>query len=356
MSDAMHKKIIKITLAIFCLFFISNVAQALTLTPIRLEISGNPGQIVVKEMTLINELSTAETYYSSYANFEAQGETGTPTFVTAKDDLGTWMEVPASLSLTSGESKTIPIKITIPKNADAGGHFAAIFWGTTPTIKIPGAVAIGAKTGMLVLLRVNGAVNEKGGILEFATKGKQTFFTSLPVSFYYRFQNSGSDRIKPAGDVVFKNIIGLTAAKISGNPVEGNILPNSIRKIETVWQGKDGPTPPEVKGNFFTQAGYEWNNFAFGKYNAELNLTYGTENQVATAPFSFWVFPWHLTVFLIILLLLIFLVLRAGIKHYDHWVILQAEEMLEHKYEKDEHEYKGHEHENHGGSYPHRKI
>lgn len=324
----MHKKIIILTFVVF-LFGISSIARALTLTPIRLEISGDPGQTVVQQMTLINEGSTVQTYYSSYANFEAQGETGTPTFVTAKDDLGTWMEVSPSLTLAPRQSKVVPIKITIPKDAGAGGHFAAIFWGTTPTVSAPGGVAIGAKTGMLVLLRVNGAVNEKGGILEFGTKNKQTFYTALPVSFYYRFQNSGGDRIKPTGNIVFKNIIGLTAAKISGNPVEGNVLPNSIRKFETIWQGKDGSIPPKNQGNFFTKVGYEWNNFAFGRYNAELSLNYGTRNEVAMASFSFWVFPWHLTIFLIVLLVLVLFIGRAVIRRYNNWVILKAKEMIE---------------------------
>ena len=352
MSYKIYKKIIGI-IFVFILFGISGVAHALTLTPIRLEIYGDRGKVVTDQMTLINEGATTQTFYSSYANFEAEGETGAPNFVTAADGLGTWMQVPASLTLAPRESKTIPVTITIPLNADPGGHFAAIFWGTTPSATAPGSVAIGAKTGMLVLLTVNGAVNEKGGIIEFGTTDKQTFYTSLPISFYYRFQNSGGDRIKPTGDIAFKDMVGLTGAKINGNPVEGNILPNSIRKIEAVWQGRGGPTPPAIRGNFFTQALYEWNNFAFGRYNAELKLTYGAGNQVAAASFVFWVFPWQLSIFLVVLLLLIFFVIRAGIKHYNHWVIGKAEEMLE-EHEHEEHEYS--EHENHGGPHPHQKI
>ncbi|HEV7424575.1 MAG TPA: hypothetical protein VGO21_05335, partial [Candidatus Paceibacterota bacterium] len=324
-----NKKIIGITIVVVCFLGLSTLVHAFTLSPIRLEISGDPGQIVVQQMTLINELTTTETYYSSYLNFQAEGETGTPTFVFAKDDLGTWMQVPESVTLAPGESKVVPVKITIPQNADPGGHFAAIFWATTPTNKAPGSVAIGAKTGMLVLLHVSGAVDEKGGILEFVTKDKQTFYTSLPISFFYRFQNNGGDRIKPDGDIAFKNILGLTSDKIPANPVDGNILPNSIRKFETVWQSKDGPATSKERdqGNFLNKVGYEWNNFAFGHYTAELNLTYGTTKEVATAVFSFWVFPWHLIIFLIILLLLIFFIARVIIRHYNHWVILKAEEL-----------------------------
>ena len=315
----------------FLFFFNANNASALTFTPVRLEITGDPGQVLSKEMTLINERTTPETYYSSYMNFEAQGETGTPNFVDAKEDLGTWMKAPDAVVLAPGQSKIVPITITIPKDADPGGHFAVVFWGTTPNNSTSGnQVSIGAKSGILILLRVNGDVSENGGVLEFATKNKQTFYTSLPVTFYYRFQNSGDDRIKPAGDVIMKNMIGLTGAKISGNPVEGNILPHSVRKFETTWQGKDGPDPVEEKdqGNFFNKVSREWNNFAFGRYNAHLMLTYGTKNEIATATFPFWVFPWHLLLFVIVSLIVIFYVGRKLIRKYNQWVIEKAEEMI----------------------------
>jgi len=333
-SSYIHKKIIGLVIFVAFLFGLSGVAHALTLTPIRLEIAGDPGQVLDEQMTLINEGTTPQTFYSSYANFEAQGETGTPTFVTPTDDLGTWIEAPSSATLSPRESKTVPIKITIPKNAEPGGHFAAIFWGTTPSATTPGSVAIGAKTGMLVLLRVNGDVAEKGGIIQFGLESGKTFYTALPVSFFYRFQNNGGDRIEPTGNLLFKDILGITEAKISGNPVEGNVLPGSIRRIEMTWQGKGGPNPPTDRGNFFTQAHYEWNNFALGRYKAKLALNYGTQNEVATAAVVFWVFPWQLLLVLIVLFLFIFFVIRALIRSYNRWVIKKAGEMIRREQEQ----------------------
>lgn len=323
------KKVFGITLIVVALFAYKS-ASALTITPVRLEIKGDPGQVLSEEVTLINDRDTAQTYYVTYANFEAQGETGTPNFVDAKDDIGTWMESLGTVVLAPNESKIIQIKISIPKTADPGGHFGAIFWGTQPPAAEANAVSIGAKTGLLVLLTVNGNVNEQGGILEFATKNKQTFYTSLPVNFYYRFQNSGDNRIKPAGDIVMKDMIGITAAKVPGNPVDGNILPKSIRKFETTWQGKDGAQEvlDKDKGGFFDNVKREWRNFAFGHYRAELSLAYGTKNEISTATYSLWVFPWHLTIFVIVLAIIIFIIGRWLIRRYNKWVIAQAEMML----------------------------
>ena len=311
-----------------CFIMIPHSASALTLTPPRLEVTGDPGRTITEQMTLINEHTQTETYYSSYANFEAEGESGAPAFVDATEDLGTWMNVPASITLAPGASEIVPIKITIPANASAGGHFAAIFWGNQPN-KVPaGQVVVGAKTGMLVLLRVSGNVSESGGVVEFDTVDHAHFYTALPIGFYYRFQNGGGDRVKPTGDIVLKDTIGITAAHVPGNPVDGNILPQSTRRIETVWSGNDGVTGVVPKG-FFDAALYEYHNFALGYYGAHLNLAYGTKGQTTDSVFHFWVFPWQLVVVIVVGLLLIYLILKGGLHQYNKWVIGRAEAMLE---------------------------
>ncbi len=323
----------------FVLFFLSvfflivpiHNVFALTLTPIRLEISGDPGQTITKEITLINEKKTAETFYTSFENFTSEGETGNPSWTVPVDDLGTWMKSVDSVTLPAGGQKNVSFTITIPKNAEPGGHFAGIFWGTTPKVQSGGQVSIGAKTGVLVLLSVSGQVNDKGGVLEFATKNNQTFYTALPVDFYYRFQNNGNDRIKPLGDVVINNIFGINSTKIPGNPVGGNILPHSVRRMETSWIKTDssGLNNIESTRSFFEQIKYEWNNFAFGYYTANLNLKYGVSGQTATSIFTFWVVPWQLLIVSIILLILAYLIIHGGLHSYNKWVIGRAEKMFE---------------------------
>ena len=346
----------KILILFFSLAFLAtvNYASALTLTPIRLEVKGDPGQMLSLQMTLVNEHATPETFYSSFANFEAQGETGSPSFVTPKDGLGTWMSAPSTISLNGGESKIVSFKVAIPKDAEPGGYFAVLFWGTKPAVSSGTSVAIGAKTGILVLLSVNGAVKQGGGILNYDTKDGIHYYESLPILFSYRFKNDGGDRIKPDGDIVIRNILGLKSKLVPANPIEGNILPTQIRYFETTWTGggEDAAIEAQSVSGFFNKVFYEWRNFAFGRYTAALDLTYGVNGQKAVAQIVIWVFPWHLTLFLIILLLLIFLIGRAGIRHWDHWVIVQAEEMLEYKLEEKEEQ----EHKNHAGPHSHKKM
>ena len=322
-------KIIILGLTVLVLsLYVSNSVYALTISPPRIEICADPGETVSHEILITNEGDGDQIFYVSYSNFEAQGETGTPTFVEATEGLGTWISTNESIRIPAQKSELVNLKISVPKNADPGGYFAAVFWGTSP--ENGEGVSIGAKTGALVLLTVNGDVDEQGGILEFATKNKQTFYTSLPITFYYRFQNSGDNRIKPAGDIMMKNMVGLTSAKVPGNPVDGNILPKSVRKFETTWQGKDGAVvvSDKDKGGFFDNVKREWRNFAFGHYKAELTLAYGIKNEVSTATYGFWVFPWHLTLFVVVLAIIIFIIGRWLIRRYNKWVIAQAEMML----------------------------
>ena len=328
-NTKMRATILGLAILICSMFGFSQV-QALTLTPVRLEISGNPGETLNKEMTLINERQTAETYYVSYANFEARGDSGTPTFIEAKDGLGTWISTEQSVFIAPGTSKIIPIKITIPRNAEPGGYFGAIFWGTEPKTNNPGEVAIGAKTGMLVLLSVKGDVKVSGGILSYDTKDAKHFYESLPISFSYSFKNDGGDRIKPEGNIVIRNMLGLKSKVVPANTVEGNILPTQIRHFETAWMasGKDAVTKKSDIHGFFNNALYEWHNFALGRYSATLDLAYGANGQKATAKISFWVLPWQFLILFFISLFIIIFIVRKGLKSYNNYVINQAHKRI----------------------------
>lgn len=293
-------------------------AVALTVSPVRIELSGNPGTVIKDELILTNEQEGTKTFYSSFENFEATGETGTPSFVPGKEGLASWVEAVSSITLGPKEEKKIPYSIAIPQDAEPGGYFAAIFWGTSPPkTEQGGQVSIGAKIGVLILLRVNGEIKEEGGILEFSTKDKQRFFSSLPVQFMYRFHNNGGDRIKPEGEITIKNIFGKILAVLPANKSEGNILPRSIRKFEIIWE-KQGSSKD------LTGLKQEWNNFAFGRYTAVLNLEYGATGEKAQASFSFFIIPWRLlAIGLLILAALVFLFI-IGIKRYNKWIIAKA--------------------------------
>ncbi len=308
-------------------FFPSN-ADAVTLTPIRFEISGNPGDTLTEEMILVNETNVEEIFYSSFANFEAQGDTGSPAFVEPTDGLGTWMSTDvSSIGLEPRQQKIIKLTIEIPKDAEPGGYFAVIFWGTSPPGG-SGRVSVGAKTGILVLLSVNGDVREEAGLVDFNIFEKKFWHNTLPVSFEYRFSNNGGDRIKPQGKIIIRNSIFLPTENIDANSSEGNILPSSTRKFKVDWikyeRAMDYVTPTSFFKKFFSDASYQWRNFAVGLYSANLNVAYGSSGEHAKDTVFFFVFPWQLVLVLIVLFIIVFWGGKGLIKRYNRFIIEKA--------------------------------
>jgi hypothetical protein len=303
-------------------------AQAITISPPRLELDGDPGTTVSSEFKVTNESNSATTYYTQVENFESKDESGNPQFVQTKEGLATWISVAGSVSASAGEEKTIPFTIRIPRNAEPGGYFASIFVRTTPPPEAGGEVSIGARLGTLILLRVNGDIQEGVDILEFSTKDKKRFFTSLPVELYYRFQNTGTDRVKPEGEVVIKNLIGLKAKILSANRTDGSVLPRSIRRFDMAWINGGGGKEDQGlavsarnPGSFLEEAKYQWSHFALGYYTANLDITYGQNNNTADGTFRFFVVPWQLLIIIIGALLIILIILRFILRRYNRYII-----------------------------------
>jgi hypothetical protein len=314
------------------LWAVPGQAFALTITPIRYEIAGNPGDVLTKTMGLVNETKDTQIFYASFANFEAQGDTGSPSFVEAKDDLGTWITTEqASVTLAPGAQKEIPFKITIPKDAEPGGHFATIFWGTSPGSR-PGEVSVGTKTGILILLSVNGDVKESAGLVDFQTHNKQWFYKKLPVGFQYRFSNQGGDRVKPTGSVIIRSILGWKVKAVNANQFDGNVLPGTTRKFLPEWvktdsvDVRDQEIARHEKYSFTREVKSEWHNFAVGIFRAKLDVNFGaTAVNVKSNSIYFIVFPWELLLVAIVFGVPLYLILRTIIRRYNRAIIKKAQ-------------------------------
>lgn len=327
----------KLLLSIFALSIVTlgfrSTAFALTITPVRLEIQGDPGQTLTQQMTLMNESKQDVVYYSSYSNFEAQGETGSPTFVNAKDDIGTWMSAPDSVNLAPGQQKIVTVTIAIPKDAEPGGHFGAVFWGNVPnTPSAGGQVSIGSKTGLLVLLSVNGDVKEQAGLVDFKLHNDKHFYKDLPVGFQYRFSNQGGDRVKPSGSVVIRSILGWTVKKVNANEFGGNVLPGTTRRFTPEWSKRDTLDQRDQekirneKYSFTKEVKSEWHNFAVGIYRAKVVATFGANEQtVKSNAVYFAVFPWELILVILIIAIPLYFILRAILHRYNRSVIRKAQ-------------------------------
>jgi hypothetical protein len=308
---------------------LSTQVCALTVSPARVEITGDPGTTIHGEIEIFNEQEGTKTFFTSFENFEPSGDSGAPHFIGAKDGLATWVSAEDTVVIDSGKHKIIPFSITIPAGAEPGGYFAAIFFGSQPPkSNEAGQVSVGGKIGVLVLLRVSGDVVESGGLSDFISKNSQRFFSTIPVSFTYKVNNDGGDRIMPQGEVKIKNTVGYTSAKFLANKNQGNVLPGSTRKFEAIW---DFEEPLTVTGTttedngFFASAAKQWREFHFGWYTAHLKATWGEgQNQSAEASYNFFIIPWQLLIIIGLILIVLWFIGSRGLRKYNRWVISRA--------------------------------
>ncbi len=309
-------------------------AQALTANP-KVELNGDPGTNVTSSIKLTNEERQSRTYYVAFENFNAQDETGTPSFTTRKEGLSTWIKSQETITLGPGETAELPLEISIPQDAEPGGHFAGAFFSIEPPQleQDKGKIAIGTRLGSLILLRVNGEFVQNATILEFGTTGKKKVFTQIPIQFYYRFQNTGDDHQKPLGDIQINNTFGRNIKLLSANTVDGSVLPKSIRRFTSVWTQQGGGLKQEPvvdivmppKMPFWPTVKEQWNNFAFGRYTAKLKVVYGTKELKSTnSEFVFYIIPWQLLSIVVPSGLVLLVALRFGIKRYNRYIIAKA--------------------------------
>jgi len=304
-------------------------AFALTVSPARLEISGDPGQTITGEIALFDESageSSQKNYYVSFENFEPRGDSGAPYFIGAKDGLATWLRSTDSVLVSSSEEVKVPFSIVIPSSAKPGGYFAAVFFGTQPPTGSGGQVSVGGKVGVLILLRVNGEIEEGGGLVSFTTKNNLRVVSTPPIIVEYRLSNTGGDRVVPRGTVSLLNTFRFKTEEVNANKNEGSVLPGSARRYE-VYLGDErqlDDTGNPVKLGFFESVKVQLKDFKFGWYTAKLDITWGESAQNAKESYHFFVIPWQA---LSILLLGFFLFgkgFKMILKRYNAWVLSQA--------------------------------
>lgn len=300
--------------AILAGFFPQNLAQAVTMSPIRIELAADPGDSTSGVVKVYNDDRVERNMYLSVAKFENQDESGEPKFVKGNDQLVSWVKIQSSILIPSKESREVPFTVDVPSNVDPGGYFGAVFASIVPPSPDGGEVALQSDVGTLLLFRVNGDFPEGETILEFNTKDKKKILNHLPIEFYYRFQNDGADRAQPLGDITIRNLFGGLTKVVSANFGAGNVLPESIRRFEASWVTAGGDPVEDKYGTvvrpelntFWDTVKYQASNFALGRYSADLNLTVNNDaSRTYAKSTSFWVIPWQL-ILVVLAILLVF--------------------------------------------------
>lgn len=273
--------------------------EGLTISPPINEPKVKPGETIENVIRVTNPTSELVEVYPQVMDFRAGGEGGEPSFYISEGDsekfsLAKWVTFSTSkIALTPEQIVEFKYTLTVPENAEPGGHYGAVFFvSEPPTDMEPGSkVSIGSMVGSLILLTVPGETIEKGVVDDFSAN-KSVFMIGNKITFTTRISNIGNVHFKPKGNIVIKSVFGNdTKSTIVFNEQAGNVLPDSIRKFENEWK-------------------YPW--YQVGIYRAELATIYGVSEKPLTSVITFWILPWWLILiaFVLVISLVLFICYR----------------------------------------------
>jgi len=257
------------------------------ISPLTFELTANPGDAITNQVKVYNPGAGTVGIKMETEDFAVSGEIGHVTVEPPETEtysIARWVTFePQEFALDPGEQKFVTFTISVPENAEPGGHYGAVLAGTSGIIgeEFMGA-AVAGRVGALVLLSVAGEIKEDLRVKEFFAPSYSEYG---PIPFTIKFENRGTIHVKPAGFVTITDWYGKKVADIEFS--QNNVLPNSVRKIETSLDKK-------------------W--FFAGKYTATLTGSYGISNTSFTpVVITFWAFPWKVGLGILIVIILLIL-------------------------------------------------
>jgi hypothetical protein len=293
---------------------VTDTTNTLRVTPVRTDLTLNPGESKTVEVTVTNITTTDIAVQPIENDFIAGDESGTPSLILGQDDfapthsLKRFMAPLSTATIAAGASKTFQVAIKVPANAQAGGYFGALRFAPTSSNN-GGQVNLSASVASIMLLTVSGPTTEKLNLTNFEVQkgGKDVTYAmdGKDMQVHLRFENKGNIQEGPTGTISIKRngtqVINDQFNNISPKDV---ILPDSARQ----WNiSLDSSKLNDL-----------------GKYTVLGTFSYGQSNDTIQFTRTFWVIPlWSiiaaaaiLLVLAGVVLLIIFAIRRRNRRNY----------------------------------------
>ncbi|MBU4273894.1 MAG: hypothetical protein KJ907_08350 [Actinobacteria bacterium] len=212
---------------------------------------------------------------------------------------GTWLSTDTpELYAPAGKVSKKGFRVTVPGDAEPGGHYAVIFFEGQPP---PGSQTLKARPriGSLALVTVPGEIVREGevksvrvGSAWFWPKRKFLFFPTTTEKYRVAFYNKGNVHLTIKGKLTYSPTFGWGSGSLDLGEI--TVLPKTTRYLEGVL-----PKPP-----------------AFGSYRVKAEVQYGPSLDVfdttKTKTASFNVYPLSLLLFLILLIAFVIFLIKLA--------------------------------------------
>jgi hypothetical protein len=253
--------------------------------PGKTEVFINPGETITKYITITNRIGKNVKFKLTAEDMVGTDDPQSPVKLLG-DGIGPYsikdMIVPEvkEFSLELGEKIVIPVKISVPVDAEPKGYYGALIVSNEPEVlgdsqsaETEGKARLISRIGSLFFLRINGEGKEEGVLQDFKMMGpSKIFYQKRPSGFEISFKNTGNVHLVPHGIITIKNLLG---KEVDSIPVDAYFsLPNSLRYREVPWSAGTG----------------------LGRYTAHLSLYPGFGNDSEEATLAFWIIPWKLLI------------------------------------------------------------
>ena len=293
--------------------------NGLKISPVVTNLTVNPGQSQTVEVSVQNVTQSDVTLQVIVNDFTASSdESGTPALLldpgqyAPSHSLKRFIGPIANITVAAGQAKTVPVVITVPKNAAGGGYYGAVRFAPVSASSSGSNVTLAASVGSLILVRVPGDFKEDLRLVGFnaasgASGSPSVIFTgSKGLVASIRFQNEGDVQEQPFGKILLEQGNKQIASfEVNDTTPRGNVLPASIRKF-TVNLTKVG---------------------AFGKYTLVGNFGYGTNGQLISGKTTFYVIPiWAIIAVVLVIAIIAFFIFGFPrlMRRYNERVIRRA--------------------------------
>jgi len=295
----------------------------LSVIPPKQEMLINPGESYSTTVKFQNLSATPITGGISALDFVVTDNIGTPVFLDNPTVIGTvslpakysaakWVKLYADkMTISANGNVSVPMTITVPKNAAPGGRYAAIIFepGGSLTLGNPasaGESSVAIRIASLLYIRVAGPISEKATVTKFQVP---SFLEYGPINVVTELSNLGDYHFMPQGAVTLKNALGMTVAT---SPLEAkNVFPGTARLFNNQLGGK----------------------LMFGKFTVNLSATYGSAGQTLLATASLWILPWKIMLAIALALIIMIVLIVFGYKRFVKREAKLVEEIKEEKTE-----------------------
>lgn len=266
-----------------------------------------PGDSVKDKLTIRNlDSASPLTLTLRVIDFSYSDDTGTPKlFLDKNAEQTTWslkpyLRVPEFVTVPPSSSKTLDMKVSIPKNRGAGTLYSAIVY-SSGTGDEGGNVGLSASGVTLVFANIPGKVDESLTIEKFGTydklNNKYTGFIGAiePERMGYTLKNEGNVTESPVGSITLKSMWGPEYKITDVNPAKSLALIDQTRTFAACIKSED------VKGDggasAIQQAATTCKSAGLlpGLYTATIDLFYGQNGnptQEVSKTIRFVYMPW----------------------------------------------------------------